>query len=589
MKAQTSKDTAISYARFSHPKQSAGDSEERQVQLFTDFCRRHHLQPAKDHYFDRGASGYSGKHVGKKGQLGWLLELAQRGTFRPGTVLVVEAWDRLGRLIPNKQIRLIEELLETGLKIGVCRLDHIFEMADFGTDKWTTLSVFVQLAYQESKQKSDRLESSWKARRKQARETHKIISGRVPAWLEMSGGVLRPIPDRVAVVKRIFALAAAGYGQSKIVGVLTREKVPAFGKPKGNKRSQFSGRWTKGYIDLILNDRKAIGQFQPCGKNRKPDGPPIKDYYPAVVTEDEFVSARQGAGLRTTKQGPRQSKHLNLFVGLLRNAADGESFTLHNKGTKAKPRLVLLSASGGNGRGAYVTLPYGLFERAILSQLREVKASDLAPSAKGPNAVDVLTARLKNVNEEIGELKNALRKRASAAVAEVLTEKEAEHDRTKDELDKARAEQINPIADEWAKLPNLADALDQAEDQEDARIRLRAVLSRAVEKIHVLLASNQVDIVVAVAVEFKGHKWDDDYVEHPNREYLIRYRRSYSFKPGFWQVRTQRPEVELPGLSFLPIYPDIEPVGVECEQELLQKVLDDPDGWFRGCEQHPIP
>src|SRR5207237_7614929 len=118
---------------------------------------------------DRGRSGYRGEHR-SKGRLGKLIEAAKDGAFDPGTVVVIEAWDRLGRLRPDRQTELVAELLRTGVSIGVCRLDDIFSEDDFGSHKWTTLAVFIQLAHQESKQKAERVAASWELRRKRARE-----------------------------------------------------------------------------------------------------------------------------------------------------------------------------------------------------------------------------------------------------------------------------------------------------------------------------------------------------------------------------------------------------------------------------------
>jgi Recombinase len=50
------------------------------------------------------------------------------------------------------------------------------------------------------------------------------------------------------VVKRIFALAAAGYGHKLIVKTLTQERVAPFGK----------AGWTKSYVCRILTDRRAL-------------------------------------------------------------------------------------------------------------------------------------------------------------------------------------------------------------------------------------------------------------------------------------------------------------------------------------------
>src|SRR5581483_3239481 len=116
----------------------------------------------------------------KKGRLGQLVAMAKDSRFEPGTVIVVEAWDRLGRLRPDKMTQLIAELVQCGLGIGVCRLDDIFTEDDFGTHKWTTLAVFVQLAFQESKQKADRVAASWERRRGKAREKGALCSNRLP-------------------------------------------------------------------------------------------------------------------------------------------------------------------------------------------------------------------------------------------------------------------------------------------------------------------------------------------------------------------------------------------------------------------------
>src|SRR5262249_11736258 len=155
---------------------------------------------------DRGRSGYTDEHR-KKGRLGQLLAAAKDDRFEPNTVVVVEAWDRLGRLRPDKMTALIAELVQLGIGIGVCRLNGIFTEEGVGTHKWTVLSTFVMLAYQESKQKADRVAESWKKRRERARERGELLGCRLPAWLESVNGEARVIPERAAVVKKIFRLA----------------------------------------------------------------------------------------------------------------------------------------------------------------------------------------------------------------------------------------------------------------------------------------------------------------------------------------------------------------------------------------------
>jgi DNA invertase Pin-like site-specific DNA recombinase len=237
--------------------------------------------------------------------------MARAGRFEPGTVIVVEAWDRLGQLRPDKQTALVAELLACGVRIGICRLDDIFSEEDFGSHKWTTLAVFIQLAYQESKQKADRVASSWEKRRKRAREEGKLTSRRLPAWVELDErGKPVPIPERAAVVKRIFALAADGYGQKLICARLKAEGVPAFGEVivrAGRKRSQFSGKWLAPYVSQLLNDRRVLGEHQPRHSDGKPAGPVIENYYPAVVTAEEFLAGPAAAAAAALRRRGRSA------------------------------------------------------------------------------------------------------------------------------------------------------------------------------------------------------------------------------------------------------------------------------------------
>src|SRR5690348_4893222 len=110
----TKRRLAVSYSRFSSLLQARGDSEDRQVRMFRQFCERHNLTPSGEVFADRGRSGFKDEHR-KKGHLGRLVALAKEGRFEQGSVVVVEAWDRLGRLRPDKMTQLVAELVQTGV------------------------------------------------------------------------------------------------------------------------------------------------------------------------------------------------------------------------------------------------------------------------------------------------------------------------------------------------------------------------------------------------------------------------------------------------------------------------------------------
>ena len=107
---------AISYRRFSSPKQAIGDSDRRQTELTEQYCKRRRLKLI-DTYLDAGLSGFTGENLSDGGALKALLRAAQSGRFKPGTHLVVESLDRLSRRDISTAVRLFLDILDTGLVI----------------------------------------------------------------------------------------------------------------------------------------------------------------------------------------------------------------------------------------------------------------------------------------------------------------------------------------------------------------------------------------------------------------------------------------------------------------------------------------
>ncbi len=86
---------AISYIRFSTPEQALGNSEERQVEKAEEYCAAHGLTLAKEDVLrDLGLSAYRRR---TDGAFTGFLEAVNAGKLPAGTVLIVEAWDRLWR------------------------------------------------------------------------------------------------------------------------------------------------------------------------------------------------------------------------------------------------------------------------------------------------------------------------------------------------------------------------------------------------------------------------------------------------------------------------------------------------------------
>src|SRR5437660_1194699 len=86
---------AYAYYRWSTSEQGDGNSLVRQEEAVTGYCRRHDLRIERT-FVDAGVSSAEGANV-TGGELGEFLGLMQRGRIPKGSVLVVEAADRLLR------------------------------------------------------------------------------------------------------------------------------------------------------------------------------------------------------------------------------------------------------------------------------------------------------------------------------------------------------------------------------------------------------------------------------------------------------------------------------------------------------------
>jgi DNA invertase Pin-like site-specific DNA recombinase len=281
--------TAFSYIRFSTKQQRAGDSLRRQTEAAQAWCDRNNVQlDTSTTYHDLGKSAYNGNHRKNpdRNALALFLKLVESGEVPRGSYLVLESLDRLSREHIQPALLLVLNLLQAGVRIVQLSPSEI--VFDDKSDTLPVMMMMVELSrgHSESAMKVERIGKAWAQRKARARKGEVIVSPNLPAWIEERGGKLHLIPERAAVVKRIFHMAANGYGRKMIAARLIRDKVPPMG---------WAGHWNGSYIWTILNDGRARGQYQPRRvSDRKPDGEPVPNYFPAAVTEDEWLAAQAG-------------------------------------------------------------------------------------------------------------------------------------------------------------------------------------------------------------------------------------------------------------------------------------------------------
>ncbi|MEG8052549.1 recombinase family protein [Sphingomonas aerolata] len=116
-----------------------------------------------------------------------------------------------------------------------------------------------------------------------ARKVH--TSSTCPAWLALSPcrRFFEPIPEKVAVVQRIFELYASGVAKVAITRILNGDGVPTFRAGDG---------WGPSSVKALIDSRAVIGEYQ--HKSRAQDrtfGDPIPDYFPAIISNQLWQAA----------------------------------------------------------------------------------------------------------------------------------------------------------------------------------------------------------------------------------------------------------------------------------------------------------
>jgi DNA invertase Pin-like site-specific DNA recombinase len=326
---------AISYKRFSSPKQARGDSVRRQTDVTEEYCQRHHLRLI-DTYLDAGLSGFTGENLNDGSALTTLLHAAKVGKFKPGTRLIVESLDRLSRREISMAVRLFLDILDIGLVI-VTLIDgeQVFTKERVDTDLTALIIAIVYLsrANNESKNRRERALQAQQTARKNAREHKTPITAECPSWLTVAKkrGVRRFVvnQDRARIIEHIFQMVVSGMGQPQITRFLNQHMVATFsGKPK----------WRPGMIAHLLANQAVVGRFHPClsvvkdGKRRRmpdPEGP-IENYFPAIISQELFEQARLATGCRRSHRGERRiPAYSNLVVRIGRCAVCGAA--LHHE------------------------------------------------------------------------------------------------------------------------------------------------------------------------------------------------------------------------------------------------------------------
>jgi DNA invertase Pin-like site-specific DNA recombinase len=506
---------AYSYIRFSSAEQAKGDSLRRQTEAAAEWCRRNSVTlDTGTTLHDLGKSAFLGEHRKNPDRfaLAAFLKLVESGKVPRGSHLVVESLDRLTREDIQPALMLVLGLLQSGVRI--VQLIPVESVYDDKSGAMQVMMMIMELSrgHSESAVKSERIGAAWADKKARAREGH-ILTRRLPAWVKESGGKLELIPAAAKAVRRVYELARTGYGHQAIAKKLTADKVPPITD---------NGIWMRSYVAGILSDRRAVGELQPRMRDGSPDGDPITDYYPRVVTEEEWQKARSAASSRRRPgktNAPASGSLHNLFAGLITDARNGGSYYAVQRADGRNPPQsgewprVLINTKSVEGHVPCVSFPLEPFERAMLGKLREIDPRELIDETGPPSESKTLAAELTTVEASISAIVADMDANGESPVLFArLRAKEARQKELAESLAVAKAADATPVAAAWGEYQSLYDVMEKAKDRDDMRHRLRAVLRRMVSGVWLLAVPRGRTRVAAVRVQFAGGEYFRDFL-----------------------------------------------------------------------------
>jgi len=495
-----------SYVRFSSKRQAEGDSLRRQTEDGDDWIAANGHTKADLSLQDLGVSAFRGanKH---KGALKTFLDLAKEGRIPKGSILLIEALDRLSRQGIREANHLFQEILETGVKIAVLKpTPTVYDESSLDDPIGTLIPLIsFYLASLESKNKSFRIKKDREQKRKESLADQapiKTKSGEIekmsPAWISWNENKQRfDVNEGAAAIRFIFQQVAKGKGQPTILREL-QEQFPPIGR---------SGKWNSSYLTKVLNDVAVLGlrqhyEFIEVDKERKrvPVGEPIPGYYPKVISQelwDRVQATRPGQ-----KPRGRTASVLNLFKGLIVNAHDGHSMHLQRA---ARPdgtcdyRLVSYGHIRKIKECDSVGVPYFQFEGVFLKYLSEVSLQDLAAPSTDDSTLPEKEQQLSGVRKRLLELQELLADPDGRPPKTLLAAAQATEAR-----ERALIEEIEQLRAQGAGGVPLMEAQSLVAAASDTanREKLASVISRLVKRIHLKPEKHYGRVWWAALIEF---------------------------------------------------------------------------------------
>lgn len=527
---------AYSYIRFSTTEQKKGDSLRRQSELSEQYAEEHGLTlDSSLHLQDLGLSAFDRSNI-ERGALGGFLEAVKRGRIVPGSYLLVESLDRLSRDKVLAALELFISILRQGITIVTLADRMVYNTESVGNN-FGNLIISITImarAHEESAMKSRRILAAWEGKR--ARISEKKLTAQCPRWLRLNDDrtEFEFVPERAAVVIEILAWHKAGMGQALIAKRLNERNEQPF--------SNHGNGWHSSYIQKIINSPALYGEFQPHLWNKgalAPHGDPVADYYPALISKEEFNllkylrSERNWPGARARKG----TDVPNLLSGVAKCGYCGSTMILAGSSAQRvrsedggeamrHAKKVLVCDGARRGLGCYaVQWDYQAFETSFLSFCKSIDLPDLLENSEtlavdkkreltvGERLNSTLTA-IENCDHRLEKLLAALETgEVSAAVVQRIRKVEEERDSLLESREMLQAE-LKALAVTGRHLAYQAESVQHAIQRLDSMSGDERFTTRS------MLAEHIRHLIKSVSVHPAGRLVKPDFLEHQRAELL---------------------------------------------------------------------
>lgn len=249
----------FSYIRFSSARQAAGTSKQRQDDYATKWASRHNLPlDITLKMLDKGRSAFKGDHL-SNGALGRFMDKIRDSSVRPGSTLIVEAWDRFSRQTPMQAFAQLSEIINAGVRVVTSTNGKEWTPEIIAQNDFALLEVVIDMsrAHNESKRKSSLIQDAYvtKCMQWQSGVRHDTMKGLIggpntdPEWVRFNYDEKRfeLVPDKADATRRMIELYCEGYGAMALTRVMRDEGY------------EFGGRFPTNRVSRLVSNRSLMG------------------------------------------------------------------------------------------------------------------------------------------------------------------------------------------------------------------------------------------------------------------------------------------------------------------------------------------